>query len=224
MTGARVELDRVTRTFDVNGNMVRAVADVDLRVEPNEFCVIRGPSGSGKSTLIRLIACLDRPTTGRLLIDDEQVDNLGRRSRRALRRGRILTLLPSPYQNVLLPMTVRDNIRWVAHHAGRDIDPVRQHDLLDEFGLAALADRRCAELSGGEVQRVAIAACVAADPAVILLDEPTSALDLAAATAVVQALGRARDRGTTVIASSHEPVVAAAAEQLVTLERGCRVD
>jgi lipoprotein-releasing system ATP-binding protein len=197
--GAGVIADRVSRAYDRS----EVLHEVSFAIEPGELVALTGPSGSGKTTLLQLIGSLDRPTGGRILVDDIDV---GRLRRPALFRRstvgfvfQLHYLLPtlSAQQNVELPLA--------AAHVSRRERASRARALLGEVGLADRAGDLPAELSGGERQRVAIARALANEPPLVLADEPTGALDTAASAEVWRMLAGVRSRrGATVLVASHD--------------------
>ncbi|MEQ1438749.1 ABC transporter ATP-binding protein [Fontimonas sp. SYSU GA230001] len=201
---------------------VTLVADVDLRIGAGEFVVIRGPSGSGKSSLLYLLGLLDRPTSGRLLLDGEDTstydeDQLaGARLRKLGFVFQFHFLLPdfSNLDNVLMPMRRLGRL-------DRDAQHERALGLLRDLGLAGHERKRPSQLSGGQRQRVAIARALANEPVLLLADEPTGALDTKASANVRDILRElAHDRRCGIIAVSHDPDFASAADRHVELLDG----
>jgi ABC-type lipoprotein export system ATPase subunit len=199
MPGARVIAERVSRAYGHS----EVLHEVSFTVDPGELVALTGPSGAGKTTLLQLIGSLDRPTRGRILVDEVNVGDLRRPA--MFRRStvgfvfQLHYLLPalSAQQNVELPMA--------AAHVPRHERTARAIGLLAEVGLADRADDLPADLSGGERQRVAIARALANHPLLVLADEPTGSLDTTASRRVWQLLNDVRvGRGTTVIIASHD--------------------
>jgi ABC-type lipoprotein export system ATPase subunit len=199
MPGASVTADAVTRAYDRS----EVLHQVSFAIEPGELVALTGPSGSGKTTLLQLIGSLDRPTSGRIVVDGVNVGELRRPA--LFRRStvgfvfQLHYLMPalSAQQNVELPLA--------AAHVPRRERAERARALLDEVGLGDRADDLPSELSGGERQRVAIARALANEPPLVLADEPTGALDTAASAQVWRLLGDVRARrGATVIIASHD--------------------
>lgn len=172
-------------------------------VEPGRHTLILGPSGSGKSTLLHLIAGLRRPTRGRIVIAGHDLGTLGAVRLDAFRGRTIGMVLQSPH--LIGALTVRNNLRLARIFAGLPADSAGLARLLDELGLARLADARPRQLSQGEAQRVAIARAVINRPTLILADEPTSALDDTNAAAVVRLLrDQAEVSGATLVIATHD--------------------
>jgi putative ABC transport system ATP-binding protein len=215
MSGARVVIDHVSRAY---GRSV-VLSEVSFVVEPGELIALTGPSGSGKTTLLQLIGSLDRPTAGRILVDDVSVGELTRPAH--FRRETVGFVFQLHY---LLPaLTVEQNVELplVAAHVPRRDRVQRSLELLDEVGLGRRAGSLPADLSGGERQRVAIARALAGRPRLILADEPTGSLDSVASRKVWDLLGEVRARhGTTVIIASHDATLAERVDRALRLIDG----
>ncbi len=219
MPGASVTADHVSRAYE--GRDV--LHDVSFKVNAGELVALTGPSGSGKTTLLQLIGSLDRPTAGRILVDEVDV---GRLRRPALfRRSTVGFVFQLHY---LLPtLTVQNNVELPleAAHVGRRERVELALALLGEVGLADRANAMPSELSGGERQRVAIARALANQPPLVLADEPTGSLDTVASRQVWRQLSNIRERhGTTVIVASHDPTLAEHADRALHLVDGQLTD
>lgn len=217
-----VVCEKVTKDYPQGKLLVPALRGIDLAVAAGEFTALAGPSGSGKTTLLNLIGCLDRPSSGRILLSGSDVTRLGRNELAAVRRKQIgfvfqtFNLIPvlTALENVELPLTL---LRGVSAAQARE----RAAGLLKEVGLAGLEHRRPGELSGGQQQRVAIARALVKEPAVVLADEPTANLDSANGEAVLRLmLEMNRAKGTTFVFSTHDPRVMRYARRLVTMVDG----
>ena len=186
---------------------------------PGELVALTGASGSGKTTLLQLIGSLDRPTSGRVLVDDVDVGALRRPA--VYRRQTVGFVFQLHY---LLPaLSVRQNVELplAAAHMPRRERAERSNELLEAVGLADRADSLPSELSGGERQRVAVARALANHPPLVLADEPTGSLDSVASRQVWRLLSGVRDRhGTTVIVATHDPTVAEHADRSLHLVDG----
>jgi len=225
MAHSAVELQHVSKTYR-EGDSERAVLrDVSVAIEPGEIAVLVGRSGSGKSTLLNLIAGIDRPTAGRVLVGGTDLTALDEDARTRFRRRRIgfvfqfFNLVPvlTVEENVLLPL----DLNGCADGAG----VARARALLDRVGLldrgSSLPDR----LSGGEQQRVAIARALVHDPALILADEPTGTLDAETAAGVLDLLDTlARESSKTVIMVTHSREVVGVADRIFAVQRGRLVE
>ena len=212
----------VGRTFGSGDAQVHALVDVDLTVEAGALTVVYGPSGSGKTTLLNLLGGLDRPTAGRVLLDDGRVlSELPEKDVLAVRRDRIgyvfqsFGLIPvlSAAENVEVPLRLRK-----LAPAERDR---RVAEALEQVGLARHAGQRPYELSGGQQQRVGIARALVSAPDILIADEPTGQLDSETAETVMELLvDLTRERGIAAIVSTHDPVFMALADRRVELLDG----
>ncbi len=225
MPGAEVEVRNVSRMFHLGAEDVWAVRDVSIHVQPGEFLALVGRSGSGKTTLMNLVAGLDRPTEGEVLIDGQRVDKLNDHDLNELRRKTVSVifqsfgLLPllSAQENVELPLRI-------AGYGARDRSK-RASQVLDMVGLGRRREHRPYELSGGEQQRVAIARALATSPRLMLADEPTGELDSATAVAVFGLLrGLAKNEGITILTCTHDRLVMEQADRIEELADGKLLD
>jgi putative ABC transport system ATP-binding protein len=198
---------------------VRALNAINVQFQTSRLTAIMGPSGSGKSTLLSCAAGLDRATSGRVLIEGDDVTDLDEESRAELRRSRIGFVFQSYH---LMPyLTVAQNVALPVRLGGHRPDPGRLAALLERVGLGDRAASLPSELSGGQQQRVAIARALLGQPAVVLADEPTGALDSSAAAAILHLLRACvDDLGATVVMVTHDPVAASIADSVVFLVDG----
>ena len=203
------------------GTPVIALDGIDLVVDRGEFVAVRGPSGSGKSTMLNLIGGLDQPTSGSLRVSGRNLAALDQAGLTVYRRNEIgfvfqfFNLLPSlsAWENVAVPGML-DGSRLAT------VRP-RAHELLERVGLADRMEHRPAELSGGQLQRIALARALFHEPPLILADEPTGNLDSATAAEILSLLaGLAADGDRTVVVVTHDPVVADAARRQVFIQDG----
>lgn len=217
---AVAELKEVSKTYRLGGAEVHALKDVNLRVAKGEFVAIEGPSGSGKSTLLHVTGCLDRPTSGKVLIEGADVSNLRDTERACIRREKIgfvfqffyLVPMLSALENVELPM--------VFANAPRSERRARAKELLELVGLGGRLHHRPAELSGGERQRVAIARAMSNDPLLILADEPTGNLDTKTGKEIMRLFVKLNEMGRTIVVVTHDPVISAYADRILHLKDG----
>jgi putative ABC transport system ATP-binding protein len=214
-----IELRGVSKTVPSGTGTLTILQATDLIVPAGQVVAIVGASGSGKSTLLGLIAGLDAPSTGSILIDSVDITTLGEDDLARLRGSRIgfvfqsFHLLPSltAYENVLVPIEI----------AGGKDAPRRAKALLAEVGLTDRGHHYPSQLSGGEQQRVAIARALANDPRILLADEPTGNLDSRTGRQVIELLLEIhRSRNTTLVLVTHDPDIAAIANLIVTLKDG----
>lgn len=218
-----IEARSLCRTFlpRGGGTPVQAVREVSLAVRPGEIIVIAGPSGSGKTTLLQLLAAIDSPTTGDLLIEGERTNDL-RRAVKAEIRLRRLGLVFSEH-NLSPALTAAENVDLPLALMGLDrAERSRRVDAaLARLGVAALADRFPEGLSSGEQQRVAVARAVAGDPAVLIADEPTVHLDSDAARSLLDLLAELiAERRMAALVASHDPAVIERASRVIRLRDG----
>ena len=216
-----IQLQDVTRYYQIGEVETRALRGVTLSIEHGEFSAIVGPSGSGKTTMLQLMGCLDRPTSGSVHINGQDVTRLKPNQRADLRKGTIgfvfqfFALIPglTAYENVELPLLLTGD------KAGQRRQ--RVDELLHAVGLSDRARHRPDQMSGGEQQRVAIARALATHPVLILADEPTANLDTENGHQVMDIMQRLnRDTGTTFVFATHDPRVIPFARRVVTLRDG----
>jgi len=213
--------EEVGRTYRPGtGRAVQALRGVSLDLPEGEITLVRGPSGSGKTTLLCLLGTLLRPTTGRILVDGQDMAAAGDAERTRVRRHRmgfvfqgfhLVPRLPA-WQNVAVPL-----LPWVPSEEERRR---RAMDLLARFDLQDRADHTPEELSGGEQQRVAVARALVAGPEALLADEPTASIDEASIRNLLGILRRLRDEGMTILVVSHDPRLKEPAGRVFELEEG----
>ena len=215
-----IELEAVSRHYRMSGQTVRALDGVDLRVAAGEFLALTGASGSGKSTLLNILGCLDRPDAGSYRLDGIEVRTLDDTAASRVRNRRIgfvfqsFHLLPrlSVLENVLLPTRFSEVPDPQA--------PERAQVLLQRVGLGERMDHRPGQLSGGQMQRAAIARALVLKPALLLADEPTGNLDSRSAAEVMALIREVHAEGQTVVMVTHDHEVAANAPRQVRLRDG----
>jgi putative ABC transport system ATP-binding protein len=215
-----IELDRLSRTFEVGGEPVHALVEVSETIAAGEHVAIMGPSGSGKSTLLHLIGCLDRPTSGSYRFDGREVAGLGERELDRLRQESFGFIFQAFH---LVPrLDARGNVELPMIFAGvpRRERREKADAALAAVGLAPRAEHRPSELSGGERQRLAIARAVAMRPRVLLADEPTGNLDARSSGVVLDLLDRLNDEGLNLLVVTHDPRVARRADRVLILADG----
>lgn len=216
-----VETHDLVKEFRGGADLVRALDGVNLAVAGGEFVAVTGASGAGKSTLLHLLGGLDRPSSGRVLFDGVELGGLSDNELAELRRRRLgfvfqfFHLLPTltAWENVAVPRLL-DGVPLRRTRA-------RALELLEQVGLADRAEHRPSELSGGEMQRTALARALVADPRVVLADEPTGNLDSKTGAGILDLLGDlAGQGGRTVVMVSHDPEAAGRADRVVHLVDG----
>ncbi len=213
----------VTRRFGVGEASVDALRGISVAFPPGQFTAIMGPSGSGKSTLMHILAGLDTPTSGSVVVDGTEIVGLGDGELTQLRRDKLGFIFQS--FNLLPVLTAEENILLPLSIAGRDPDRAWVDRLIDEVGLRDRLTHRPAELSGGQQQRVAVVRALAARPSVVFADEPTGNLDTKASAEVLQILRRSVDEfGQTIVMVTHDPESAANADRLLVLRDGLLVE
>ncbi|MGA0108123.1 MAG: ABC transporter ATP-binding protein [Candidatus Nanopelagicales bacterium] len=217
---AVVEIKNVSKIYGEGLSEVRALDDVDLTIEENEFVAIVGPSGSGKSTMMNLIGCLDKPTRGIVKIAGQDVNELNDVKLTQLRNYAIGFVFQ---QFFLLPKTTAvDNVSTPLLYRGLSSKEAKEKSLamLAKLGLADRSDHQPTQLSGGQQQRVAIARALVTDPTIILADEPTGALDSQSGEQVMNLMEALHKEGKTIILITHEAEVANRAHRRITLKDG----
>lgn len=214
-----LELRAVRRELPSGGRSLTILEDIDLTIAHGEFVAFLGPSGSGKSTLLALMAGLDRPSDGEILLDGRAIQDLSEDALARLRRREIGFVFQS-FQ--LLPhLTASENVLLPLELAQEPAALERAEGLLAEVGLGDRGHHYPTQLSGGEQQRVALARAYACRPPLLLADEPTGNLDSATGETVLGLLRSLRKRhGTTLVLVTHDPAVAAAADRQVFLRDG----
>ncbi|MEZ5318506.1 MAG: ABC transporter ATP-binding protein [Vicinamibacterales bacterium] len=218
-----IELVEVSRTVASGAGPLTILQPTSFRIESGATVAITGPSGSGKSTLLGLIAGLDAPSSGRVLLDGVDITALGEEALARLRGEKVGIVFQ--FFHLLPSLTARENILVPMEIAGVRDAAARASRLLDDVGLAERGHHYPSQLSGGEQQRVAIARALANDPPILLADEPTGNLDSATGRQVIDLLVAVnRARGCTLVLVTHDPALAARADEVIALRDGRVVD
>jgi putative ABC transport system ATP-binding protein len=210
----------VTKRYVMDGETVHALRGVTLEVPTGDYVAIMGTSGSGKSTLLNLLGCLDRPTSGTLMLGEEDLSNATDDRLSEIRASHIGFVFQS--YNLIQQLTVLENIEVPLYYQGRMTQRERQRslDLAQMVGLGNRLKHRPTQLSGGQQQRVAIARSLINDPYFMLADEPTGNLDSATTEEILQLLEKLNQEGKTIIIVTHEPDVGNRAKRIVRLRDG----
>jgi putative ABC transport system ATP-binding protein len=219
-----VRVSNVTKNFRLGKIEVQALKGVDLQIARGEYLSIMGPSGSGKSTLFNMIGGLDKPTSGKVFIDEVDIAQLDAYELAWLRCRKIGYIFQT--FNIIQVMTALENVTLPMIFAGMSNDAAVQKGmkLLDQVGLIDRHGHKPFELSGGQQQRVAIARALANDPAIILADEPTGNLDLTTGEEIIALLKRlSQQRGVTVISATHDFKMLNVSDKVVWIRDG-RID
>src|SRR5512133_273587 len=215
-----IRLVNVSRQYPAQedgGGIIKALDAVSLHVEQGEWLAMMGPSGSGKSTLVNLIGCLDRPSSGEIWIDGENVANISATDLNRVRAEKIGFVFQ---QFHLIPfLTSLENV-MLAQYFHSMTDEKEALEALDRVGLKARAHHLPSQLSGGEQQRVCIARALINDPRIVLADEPTGNLDAQNEEIVLRLLRELHQQGRTIVMVTHDPVVARLADRRIELHHG----
>jgi putative ABC transport system ATP-binding protein len=217
---AMLELSEVIKEYRVGGQTVRALDGVSLRIESGEFTSIIGPSGSGKSTLLHLLGALDSPDSGSILFRGTEIGALDEERQSEFRRNQVGFIFQ--FFNLLPTLTAWENVAVSKLLDGTGLRKAKPRalELLDQVGLGDRADHRPAELSGGQMQRVAVARALIMDPPLILADEPTGNLDSTTGAAILDLLGNIAGDGNSVVMVTHDMGAIEHCDRVITLRDG----
>jgi ABC-type lipoprotein export system ATPase subunit len=218
-----LSIERVVKDYRTDGESVRALDDVTLRIEPGEYVALVGRSGCGKSTLLHLAGAMDFPSSGHVRLDGVATDQLNETQLTAMRREKVGVIFQS-FQ-LLHALSVVENVELPLLLAGNALPRSRALDRLAAVGLAELAHRMPHQLSGGQMQRVAIARALVHSPRLLLADEPTGNLDSATGTSILELLRTiCRDQKTAILMATHSTEAAAFVHTTVRMRDGRIVD
>jgi putative ABC transport system ATP-binding protein len=216
-----LEMTHVTKTYRVGGQTLRALDDVDLKLIGGEFVSVVGPSGAGKSTLLHLLGALDQPDSGSIRFQGNEIGDLNDEKQSEFRRHSVGFVFQ--FFNLLPTMTAWENVAVPKLLDGARMSKVKSRalDLLQLVGLAERAEHRPSELSGGQMQRVAVARALMMDPPLILADEPTGNLDTKTGASIMSLLTDiAHQDGRSVVMVTHNLDAASATDRVITLKDG----
>jgi len=218
-----ISMSGITKVYDTGKIRVEALKGVDLRIRAGEFVAIVGPSGSGKSTLMNLVGCLDTPTGGTYLLRDKEVAGLDKNELARIRNERVGFVFQN--FNLLPQITAFENVEMPLMFGGvpRKERKERVHTLLEKVGLAERMEHRPTELSGGQMQRVAVARALAMNPDIVLADEPTGNLDTSSGGDVMSLFEELWKQGRTMIVITHDAALARRAGRIVEIRDGAIV-
>lgn len=215
-----VRFDNIHKFYEMGAQQVKALNGVSVSFQKGSFWAIMGPSGSGKSTMMNILGCLDRPTSGQYFLEDKDVSMLNDDSLSNIRLRHIGFIFQS--FNLIPQLTVQKNIELPLYYLGWDAhkSSEKARELAAKVGLEERLNHRPAELSGGQLQRVAVARALAADPHIILADEPTGNLDSHTGHQIMELLAELNNEGTTILMVTHEPDIAAYARNRLHMKDG----
>lgn len=210
-----ISLEKVSKIYKTGEIEYRALDKINLEINQGEFVVILGPSGAGKSTLLNLLGGMDRPTSGKIIVNQVDISKFTDRQLTKFRAEQIGFVFQS--YNILPSLTVEENVSIM-----RDIIKLKQNpiEVLKSVGLGRHLKKFPSELSGGEQQRVSIARAVVKKPAILLCDEPTGALDSDTGVQILKLLKAQTDKDTTVIIVTHNALIAEIADRVIHLKNG----
>ena len=215
-----IRMKSIWRVYDTGKVKVEALRDIDLLIQPNEFISIMGPSGSGKSTLMNIIGCLDVPTGGNYALEGKEVSKLHPNQLAEIRNRKMGFVFQN--FNLLNYASVYENVELPLIFAGLSFRKRRRRveEMLDKVGLTERRNHLPSELSGGEMQRIAIARALANNPSIILADEPTGNLDSTTGKEIINIFEELWRQGNTVVMITHDPEISSRTKRIIKLKDG----
>ena len=210
-----IELKNVKKTYMVGEQQYNALDGVNLNINQGEFVVILGPSGAGKSTLLNLLGGMDKPTSGKIMIGENDISKYNDKQLTRYRANEVGFIFQ--FYNIMPTLTVDENINLIKDVTNTSKD---SKEVLKKVGLLKHANKFPGELSGGEQQRVSIARAIMKNPKVLLCDEPTGALDSKTGVEVLKLLKEQSDEDTTVIIVTHNSLIAEIADRVIKIKNG----
>jgi len=213
---AIVELEKVSRIYESGDHLLKALDEVDLKLDEGKFVVVLGPSGAGKSTLLNLLGGLDSPTSGKIVVDGKDISKLTRDELADYRAETVGFVFQ--FYNLIPTLTVKENVALVSEIAPKAFPAEK---MIEEVGLKDHLNNFPSELSGGEQQRVSIARALAKNPKLLLCDEPTGALDYVTGKKILKCLyDVSKERGKTVIVVTHNQALKDIADKVFYIKSG----
>jgi putative ABC transport system ATP-binding protein len=218
-----IEVQNLTKSYPMGQGTIEALRAVNLKIFPGDSLAIMGPSGSGKSTLMHLLGCLDTPTSGKYLFENEDISHLNDNALAAIRASKIGFVFQS--FNLIPQLNVLENIEVPFLYQLKNSVPSNVREImiqsLTRVGLGHRLYHKPSLLSGGEMQRVAIARALATNPKLILADEPTGNLDSENGKSILKLFAELHEQHVTVIIVTHDPSVAGTCKRIVRMQDGC---
>ncbi|MGD0204450.1 MAG: ABC transporter ATP-binding protein [Candidatus Bathyarchaeia archaeon] len=217
---AMIYAQALGKDYQIGNEKLEVLKDITFSIPKGKFTVVSGPSGSGKTTLLNIIGGIDKPTTGKIFVNDQDLTVQNEDFLSDFRCNNVGFVFQS--YNLVSTLTVAENVAFPMEWTGKPEDEIEKRitELLETVGLQNRANHFPAQLSGGEQQRVAFARALANDPQLILADEPTGNLDDKNAQKIVQVLQLLKEKGKTVIVSTHDVQIKQLADQVLCLEDG----